>query len=1352
MVAIPPNPVNIGGGLNALNFQAPFQVPSSSGFNIDVPPPKNSMYTNYPPHIPLSQRRAPPLDLSTVERRGQPSAAREARRLRPHGLQEAPTFRPSEEDFKDPFQYIRQIRPEAEKYGICKIIPPDSWAPEFAINTERFFFKTRRQELNSVEGGTRTNLQYLDQLAKFHKQQGMNLNRFPSVDKRPLDLYKLKKAVECRGGFEKVCKLKKWAEIGRDLGYSGKIMSSLSTSLKNSYQKWLHPYEEYLKVAKPGVQQQLEFENGGPFTPSSAKQQINGSQQGTPSFLPDSAPAMSASNALNASLEEMRSPQEEKPPVLEPPKPVVSSGFTPVNAGGFTPINVTPASFAHASASGTPRSEIGSFMSNGPSPFPSGSAPPPMAVNEHSFVAHMPNGHTPNPLKRTFSQDGLNGGSSKDGTLSFDSTDSDERRTKRQKKAPTIVGSHMSQLRPTISRMPSGQRNGKKGEVCEVCGTHDERSPFAICDGCDAGYHKNCLEPPARLSPLLDWHCPKCLVGTGDFGFEEGGVYSLRQFQDKAQHFKDTYFEPKMQYDPITETKKTVTEDDVEREFWRLVESPSEEVEVEYGADIHSTTHGSGFPTAEKNPSDPYAFDYWNLTALPYHPDSLFKHVNSEISGMTIPWLYVGMCFSTFCWHNEDHYGYSANYQHFGATKTWYGIPGADAERFEKAMQEAVPELFESQPDLLFQLVTLLPPDRLKKAGVNVYALDQRAGQFVITFPQAYHAGFNHGFNFNEAVNFAPEDWERFGEAGVQRLQDFRKQPCFSHDELLMTAAARDTTIKTAKWLSTALQRLLDREITQRKEFLHRHREASGPHDCKISYLHESETACELQIEIVNKDVAEAEYQCTFCKAYSYLSSFRCDASGEVMCLLHAGIHNCCEASEEQRHRGSGHRLRYRFSDDSLDALVQKVVERANQPENWQEKLSKALEEEERPSLKVLQALANEGDKIPWELPGLEDLKSFVSKCNEWVEEAQNYITRKQQNRRKNERAWRKSKSAKAEEADEKERELRKIDNITRLLSQAHELCFDCPQITTLTERSEAIADFQKNAREALAGANSRTTQELEELAESGKGFNVDVPEVEELEAFVKKQHWTDEANERQRTGGAQFKTLKEIKEFITRGTEAGLPDDDSHLVRLKDLQACGENWEAKVQELISMEVIHHPQLEALSAQATTLPITDNTRGKVDGILSKQREAQKQIQGLFERSQDPEVRHRPHYKEAREALDGLSVLNSKPSGTMDLENAIKKHENWMRRGKKLFGKANAPLHILQSHLNYVRDHNSFCFDLSDKPRMPVEPATRENSPVDGEEMAGIRSEKNVFCMCRQPEAGTMLECELCLEW
>ena len=864
-----------------------------------------------------------------------------------------------------------------------------------------------------------------------------------------------------------------------------------------------------------------------------------------------------------------------------------------------------------------------------------------------------------------------------------------------------------------------------------------------------------CLNPPLSTVPDHYWHCPKCLVGTGEYGFEEGGIYSLKQFQEKADAFKRNYFQSKMPYDPVLNAQRRESEDDVEREFWRLVESLTETVEVEYGADIHSTTHGSGFPTVERNPLDPYSVDPWNLNVLPLHGDSLFRHIKSDVSGMTVPWVYVGMCFSTFCWHNEDHYAYSANYQHFGGTKTWYGIPGDDAEAFEEAMRQAVPELFETQPDLLFQLVTLLPPGQLKKAGVNVYALDQRAGQFVITFPQAYHAGFNHGFNFNEAVNFAPTDWEPFGQAGVERLQEFRRQPCFSHDELLMNAAARDLSIKTAKWLGPALRRMCERELEQRAAFLASHHEILQ-HPCPIAGDDtNSPERCTLDFVVEEVDLPEEEYQCSHCKVYAFLTQFRCKNKGTTLCLLHAGNVDCCGETLSERLLGSNHTLQYRLSDDALRTFVQKVEDRAKVPEAWGNKLDKLLENEPKPSLKTLHALVTEGEKIPYHLPGLEDLQNFVQRCDKWVDEANNYITRKQQNRRKNEKLWRKGSAARVAQMEERERELRNVEKLHSLLSDAESLSFDCPQIATLREKIDEILNFQRESKNILANPHTTSTQEVEDLVEIGRNFNVDIPEVDKLDAMLQQMKWNDDA--RRMRDRYESIELQECRNFIKRGEELNLPENNEHLHHYRELLRQGETWEAKANELMAVETVHYQQLEALSAQAARFPVSPETLAKVDAILTKQREAQRQIASFYEASRNPDIRKRPHYKDVRELMESLAQLNSKPNGTIDLEREQKRHEDWMRKGKKLFGKANAPLHILKMHMQYVEKRNSFCFDLEDRCRPPVEPASREASPDGGldsqSSYLGSRSKKkDVFCICRQQEAGLMIECEICHEW
>lgn len=71
---------------------------------------------------------------------------------------------------------------------------------------------------------------------------------------------------------------------------------------------------------------------------------------------------------------------------------------------------------------------------------------------------------------------------------------------------------------------------------------------------------------------------------------------------------------------------------------------------------------------------------------------------------------------------------------------------------------------------LLPDLFTLKP---LPNAGLCMCQITQEAGEFMITFPYGYHAGFNHGFNCAESTNFASLRWIDYGKLATQVRPSF---------------------------------------------------------------------------------------------------------------------------------------------------------------------------------------------------------------------------------------------------------------------------------------------------------------------------------------------------------------------------------------------------------------------------------------------------------------------------------------------------------------------------------------------------------------------------------------------------
>ncbi|KAJ0975769.1 hypothetical protein J5N97_017734 [Dioscorea zingiberensis] len=362
------------------------------------------------------------------------------------------------------------------------------------------------------------------------------------------------------------------------------------------------------------------------------------------------------------------------------------------------------------------------------------------------------------------------------------------------------------------------------------------------------------------------------------FGFQSGSDFTLKTFQEFADDFKEQYF-----------GMRDISENFVD----------GEEHPVHYGADLETGVFGSGFPKASSSTdqnTDPYLMSGWNLNNFPRLPGSVLAFERGDISGVLVPWLYIGMCFSSFCWHVEDHHLYSLNYMHFGDPKVWYGVPGSDAVKLEDAMRKNLPELFEEQPDLLHELVTQLSPSVLKSEGVPVYRAIQKSGEFVLTFPRAYHSGFNCGFNCAEAVNVAPVDWLPHGQCAVEALQ-------------------QDS--KNFKWQSVCHNDgVLTKAIKARVEMENKRRESISGHQ---------------QARKMDKDFDFSnERECFSCFYDLHLSAVGCECCpNRFACLAHANLLCSCDPARRF------FLLRYHI--DELNILVEALEGNLGAVQRWAE-------------------------------------------------------------------------------------------------------------------------------------------------------------------------------------------------------------------------------------------------------------------------------------------------------------------------------------------------------------------------------------------------------------------------------
>uniref|UniRef100_A0A8C5PBT0 Lysine-specific demethylase 5A n=1 Tax=Leptobrachium leishanense TaxID=445787 RepID=A0A8C5PBT0_9ANUR len=887
--------------------------------------------------------------------------------------------------------------------------------------------------------------------------------------------------------------------------------------------------------------------------------------------------------------------------------------------------------------------------------------------------------------------------------------------------------------------------------ICLFCGRGDGEDKLLLCDGCDDSYHTFCLIPPLLEVPKGDWRCPKCIAEECSkpreaFGFEQAvREYTLQTFGEMADGFKSDYFNMPVHMVP-TEL--------VEKEFWRLVSSIEEDVIVEYGADISSRDFGSGFPVLDGQrklmaDEEEYAQSGWNLNNMPVLEQSVLAHINVDISGMKVPWLYVGMCFSSFCWHIEDHWSYSINYLHWGEPKTWYGVPSHAAEQLEEVMRKLAPELFENQPDLLHQLVTIMNPNILMDHGVPVYRTNQCAGEFVVTFPRAYHSGFNQGYNFAEAVNFCTADWLPVGRQCVTHYRKLRRHCVFSHEELIFKMAA------DPECLDVGLAAAVCKEMTSMIEEETRLRESV----LQLGVEQSEEEVFEL--------VPDDERQCRSCRTTCFLSALTCSCSiDRLVCLYHP--EDLCSCPIQNKC------LRFRYSLEDFPSLLHGVKSRAQSYETWVNRVTEALtaslnHKKDIIELKVM--LEDAEDRKYPENDLYRRLRDAVKEAETCASVAQLLLTKKQ-------------KHSKLSSDCGKTRTKLTMEELKAFVQQLFSLPCIITQARQVKNLLEDVEEFHERSQDAM-NDEIPDSSKLQSLIDLGTSLYVELPELPRLKQELLQARWLDEV--RQTLSDPHRVTLDVMKKLIDSGV--GLAPHhavEKAMAELQELLTVSERWEEKAKICLQARPQHSmASLESILSEAK------NIQAYLPNVLAL-KEALQRAKDWTAKVEAIQSGNHYAYLEQLESLLGKGrPIPVRLDALSQLESQVAAARAWRDRTARTFLKKNSSYSLLQvlsprtdigvygssrnrrKKVKELIEEKDLDLDSMSELEETLEESRNTASVVaifkdlEQKEVDCMRSlrtsnlvkmtmvdriEEVRFCVCRKAASGFMLQCELCKDW
>lgn len=400
--------------------------------------------------------------------------------------------------------------------------------------------------------------------------------------------------------------------------------------------------------------------------------------------------------------------------------------------------------------------------------------------------------------------------------------------------------------------------------------------------------------------------------------------------------------------------------------------------------------------------------------------------------------------------------------------------------------------------------------------------------------------------------------------------------------------------------------------------------------------------------------------------------------------------------------------LYLRFTDKQLDEMTKRVISSGANPDDWIEKVNKALMTKPGPTMKALRELLREGQETNVPSENLDTLKDYIDVVENWVTDAERVLNFKTE-----------SKSSTNKRRDQR---------VKDLIEKATLIGFDVPHIDQLKSYSEKLQDFTDKLTDDVLNSNNTDLQM--KLYQQGKALRADSIKFNQLKNSLESCSWQEQVEKLI----SQPFNQKLFRKLIKDAEDLGMAESDGPLLeRLIRMEEIGRELVQRIENICKgKEKIELNQESAIlnigqNQQDPKLSIIldHHLLNRLKNAMTRSKNTINEIENMLNNQcTKPSVNDRPSLTEAQRLMSMCRELCFKTELIPRLSNALTQMGAWNDQVRSTFmnGRQKSLETVIRECVNNVQ------------------------------RITTSEDKKSLWCICRKSEAGLMIECDVCHEW